>query len=373
MSDLDNLTAPGIMDLTPYVPGKPIEELERELGIVDTLKLASNENPLGASPLGIAAATSVVSGINLYSDDMAFRLKNKLAAMHGVRPEHLIMGNGSSDVLNMVSRAFLSPGVNAVFSKHSFAMYPIFTTACGAAIKETAVYAADHETMPYGADLDALANGVDKDTRVVFIANPNNPTGTWSSADALKNLIKNLPSYVIVVLDEAYIEYVEDEEFADGIKWLNEFPNLLVTRTFSKLYGLAGLRIGYGIANPELASIVNRLRHPFNVNMPALAAAAAALDDHAFIKLSRDSNTAGLKQLANAFEAMNLKCMPSVANFITVDIKQSGMDAYDELLKKGVIVRPVANYDLPHHLRITVGTETDNKRVIKAISEVLGL
>lgn len=371
MSKFANITAPGVMQLRPYIPGKPIEELERELGITNSLKLASNENPLGPSPLGMAAAEKVIGQINYYPDDLAFRLRNKLADRLGVQPECLVMGNGSSDVLDMVARAFLNPGVNAVFPEHSFAMYPIFTIASGASVKASVVNPATHDEMPLGADLTSLYDAIDHNTRVVFLANPNNPTGTWIEADQLLSFIRSLPAHVIMVLDEAYIEYVTDPGFANGIAWLEEFPNLIVTRTFSKLYGLAGLRIGYGVANPELVNVVSRLRHPFNANLAALAAAEAALDDEDFIRQSREVNSAGLKQLQQGLEAMGLTCIPSKGNFVLVDVKRDGAQAYQDLLQHGVIVRPVANYHLPNHLRITVGRAEENDRLLNEMEALI--
>ncbi|MBU1656522.1 MAG: histidinol-phosphate transaminase [Gammaproteobacteria bacterium] len=368
-----DLATPGVQGLRPYIPGKPIEELERELGISGTLKLASNENPLGASPLGLAAATGAVAGLHLYPDDIGFRLRNKLAARFGVAPEAIVLGSGSSDVIDMVTRAFLGPGRNAVFAGHSFAMYPIFTQAIGAQGKVAKALPPDHPEMPYGHDLATLAAAVDADTRVVFIANPNNPTGTWLKAAALKAFIAALPEDVVVVLDEAYTEFVEEPEFPDGSRWLAEFPNLIVTRTFSKIFGLAGLRIGYGLAHPELAAVVGRVRHPFNVNSIALAAAEAALDDADFIRRSIAVNSAGLKQLASAFDEMGLRHIPSVGNFISVDVGRSGPETYQALLREGVIVRPIANYDLPSHLRVTVGLPEENARFLTALKKVLEL
>ncbi len=250
----------GVQSLNPYIPGKPIEELERELGISDTVKLASNENPLGSSPLAIEAAHEAVSGINLYPDDIGFRLRQKLATKHGVRSDGIVLGSGSSDVIDMVVRTFLGPGRNAVFSEYSFAMYPIYTQAIGAEGRVARALPQDHPDMPYGHDLDAMAEAIDKDTRVVFIANPNNPTGTWLKSDELRAFLQRVPENIVVVLDEAYTEYVEQPSFPDGIQWLCEFPNLIVTRTFSKIFGLAGLRVGYGIANPDLTSVVGRVQ-----------------------------------------------------------------------------------------------------------------
>jgi len=369
--DFLELAAPGIDRLQPYVPGKPIEELERELGLAETLKLASNENPLGPSPLGLAAAREAIAGVHLYPDDNGFRLKGKLAGRLGVAPEQIILGAGSSDVIDMVARTFLAPGRNAVFSRHAFAMYPIYTTAAGAECREAPCLPPDHPRMPFGHDLEAMAAQVDDGTRVVFIANPNNPTGTWLERDELHRFLSGLPGHLVVVLDEAYTEYVEAPEFPDGIQWLKEFPNLIVTRTFSKIYGLAGLRVGYGVASPELISTIGRVRHPFNVSVPALAAAEAALDDADFLERSRRTNREGLAQLAAAFDEMGLAHIPSVGNFVTFELPVDAAPVYDALLRKGVIVRPVANYGMPRHLRVTVGTREENDRFLQALREVL--
>ena len=371
MSGFLNLAAPGIADLQPYVPGKPLDELERELGLSRTIKLASNENPLGPSPAGVEAAGRTLANLHLYPDDSGYRLKERLARELGVAPGELILGAGSSDVIDMVARTFLAPGRNAVFSQYSFAMYPIYTTASGAASKIAPALPPDHGEMPYGHDLQAMLEQVDEDTRVVFLANPNNPTGTWLKREELHAFLKELPERLVVVLDEAYTEYVTEDEYPDGIDWLEEFPNLIVTRTFSKIYGLAGLRVGYGAADPELIEIISRVRHPFNVSSPALAAAEAALDDQPFVERSRRLNSAGLRQLAGAFDGMGLKYIPSVGNFICVDLERDGGEVYQALLRRGVIVRPVANYDLPRHIRVTVGSEEENRRFLQALQEVL--
>lgn len=364
------LTAAGISDLSPYVPGKPIEELERELGISDTVKLASNENPLGPSPRGIAAARKVLEGVNLYPDDLGFNLRNKLAEKYQIDANCFILGSGSSDVIDMVSRTFLGPGRNAVFSQYAFAMYPIYTRASGAECRVAKALPPDHSEMPYGHDLDAMSELVDQDTRVVFIANPNNPTGTWLERQALYDFIQSLPDHVIVVLDEAYTEYVIRQDFPNGIEWLEQFPNLLVTRTFSKIYGLAGLRIGFGAANPELAEVVSRVRHPFNVNSAALAAAEYALDDVDFLDQSREINGQGLEQLMTAFSEMGLSYIPSIGNFVSVNVGD-GRRVYESLLHKAIIVRPVGNYQMPEFLRVTVGKREENRRLLRALGEVL--
>jgi len=371
MTDWLKRTAPGIAGLHPYIPGKPLDELERELGLTDTIKLASNENPLGPSPLGWSAAQKVAGEINLYPDDTGYRLRHKLAEKFSIAPQGITLGAGSSDVIDMVARTFLSPGVNAVFSEHSFAMYPIYTQASGADAHVAAPYPADHPEMPYGHDLDAMLGQIDASTRVVFIANPNNPTGTWIEGDALTAFLDRVPSDVVIVLDEAYTEYVTLEGFPNGLQLLARYPNMIVTRTFSKIYGLAGLRIGYGVSSPELASVIQRVRHPFNANLIALAAAEAALDDEQFLVQSRNVNSAGMQQLKSGFDDMGLKVIPSVANFLTVDLEREAAPINQALLEQGVIVRPVANYKMPNHLRITIGSENENRTFLAAFRRAM--
>ena len=365
------LATPGVQGLRPYVPGKPVEELERELGILESIKLASNENPLGPSPLGWAAAEQAAGELNLYPDDTGHRLRQKLAAAHGVEPDQIILGAGSSDVLDMVARAFLTGGVNAVYAAHSFAMYAIYTRATGAEGRVAAALPASHPAQPYGHDLDTMLAQIDEATRVVFIANPNNPTGTWLARDELESFIDRAPRHVVIVLDEAYTQYVQQPDFPDGMGWVGSHPNLLVTRTFSKIFGLAGLRVGYGVGSAELAAVVGRVRHPFNVNTIALAAAEAALGDDHFIRRSVEVNGAGLRQLASGLDALGVRYIPSVGNVLCAEFDRPGTAVYEALLREGVIVRPVANYDLPNHLRISVGTEQENRRLLDALAEVL--
>ena len=360
----------GVQGLQPYIPGKPVEELQRELGLERIVKLASNENPLGPSPLGKAAAAGELDGLNWYPDDVGYGLKNALAARHGLAFEQITLGAGSSDVIDMVARSFLGPGRNAVYSAHSFAMYAIYTRATGAEGKVAPALPVT-DAMPYGHDLDAMAALIDDDTRVVFIANPNNPTGTWLDADALYTFIESVPPDVVVVLDEAYTEYVTAPDFPDGVAWLQDFPNLVVTRTFSKIYGLAALRVGYGFASAELTAVINRVRHPFNVNSLALAAARAALDDAAHIERSVANNSAGMTQYLDAFREMGLASIPSVGNFVCVDVGRPGNEVFDEMLRLGVIVRPVGNYDLPNHLRITIGTARENDICLAVLQQCL--
>ncbi|MEN8213145.1 MAG: histidinol-phosphate transaminase [Pseudomonadota bacterium] len=371
MADWLRQTARGIAALHPYIPGKPVIELERELGVVDSIKLASNENPLGPSPRAWSAIQKVAGEVHLYPDDSGHRLRHKLAECCAVEADGITLGAGSSDVIDMVARVFLEPGRNAVFSEHSFAMYRIYTQACGAAARVAPPLPVDHPRMPYGHDLDAMAALIDSSTRVVFIANPNNPTGTWLTKAELAAFLERVPDDVVVVLDEAYTEYVSEAEFPDGIEWLADYPNLIVTRTFSKMYGLAGLRIGYGISSPELAAVIQRVRHPFNANLVALAAAEAVLDDDAYVRRGRLVNQQGMAQLMSAFDAMGLVYMPSVANFLTVDLGREAAPVNDGLLRQGIITRPIANYNLPDHLRVSIGTKLQNSRFLAALEQVL--
>lgn len=366
-----SLAAPGVQQLQPYVPGKPVEELERELGISGSIKLASNENPLGPSKKAIEAAASMLPSINYYPDGGGYKLRQALANKHQVNINAVTLGNGSNDILELVARAFLSPQHSAVFSQYAFAVYPIVTQAIGAHANIAAAYSADHVDMPYGHDLEALLAAIDDSTRVLFIANPNNPTGTWLQTAALTDFLQKVPPYVMVVLDEAYYEYMPDELKPDSNALLQQFDNLIVSRTFSKMYGLAGLRIGYSVSHPQVADLLNRVRQPFNANMLAQAAALAALDDEAHVEASVQLNKQGLQQLVDGFVAMDLSHIPSIGNFITVDVQRDASQVYQDLLHQGVIVRPVGNYQLPQHLRITVGTEAQNSRVLAALRKVL--
>lgn len=368
--DFHTLAVAGVQGLHPYQPGKPIEELERELGISDILKLASNENPLGASSNALRALSVPLQSLPLYPDGNGFILKNKIADVLGINAEQITLGNGSNDVLDLVARSYLAPGRNAVFSDHAFAVYPIVTQAVGAQAKIAVANAADH-AMPYGHDLEAMLALVDEQTHVVFIANPNNPTGTWLSSDSLESFMNRIPAHVIVVIDEAYFEYVDEPEYPDTMNWINHYPNLVVTRTFSKIYGLAALRIGYSVSNPDIADVLNRVRQPFNVNSIALAAAAAALEDEEQVRFSAELNRNGLYQWMEACEKHNWAYIPSVGNFICVDVAGDAAAVYEYLLKEGIIVRPIANYKLPTHLRITIGTSEQNSRCIQALKKVL--
>jgi histidinol-phosphate aminotransferase len=350
--------------LKPYLPGKPLEELERELGLRDSIKVASNENPLGLSPKVTEAISSAVHTIARYPDGNGYRLRHRLAEKHQLEASCVTLGNGSNDVLDLIARVFLRPGSESLFSEYAFAVYPICSQAVGATLVSIPAKA-------YGHDLEAMAQRISKNTRVIWIANPNNPTGTWLTRQKLRDFLQQVPSDVIVVVDEAYFEYVSESQYPDATKWLDLFPNLVVTRTFSKAYGLAGLRIGYALSHPVVADLLNRVRQPFNVNTLAQTAALAALDDQPFIEKTYTLNQSGLAQLSEGFRELELTYIPSVGNFITLDLQQDAAQVDQALLRLGCITRPIGGYGLPHHLRISVGLEQENRRVLRALREVL--
>jgi histidinol-phosphate aminotransferase len=365
-----NAATAGVQALRPYVPGKPLSELEREYGIRDAVKLASNENPLGPGAAVLEALRGEFADLGRYPDGNGFALKDALSQRLGVEPACITLGNGSNDVLELVARAFLSPQSSAVFSAHAFAVYPIVTQAIGARGNVAAAH--DGSRGPkFGHDLEAMYAAVDADTRVVFIANPNNPTGTWLAADGLRAFIERLRRDIVVVVDEAYFEYVAEPDYPDAVQWIADFPNLLVTRTFSKAYGLAALRVGYGVSQPPLADVLNRVRQPFNVNSLAQAAAVAALRDEAHLRESVDVNRRGMHQLEAGFAALDLAWIPSIGNFVSVDVGRDPGEVYTQLLRRGVIVRPVDNYAMPGHLRISIGVPEENRRCLEALGEVL--
>jgi histidinol-phosphate aminotransferase len=358
--------SPAVRTIAPYVPGKPLEELEREYGIRDSIKLASNENPYGPGPRSLAAIEKAAREVGLYPDGSGFALKQALARKHGCGIESITLGNGSNDVLVMIAEAFLTAQSEAVYSQYGFAVYPIAVQATGATARVSPANLDSHP-MPLGHDLDAMARLINERTRVVFVANPNNPTGTWIDRTALRRFVSQVPERTVVVVDEAYIEYVAEPEFPDASRWLPEFPNLVITRTFSKAYGLAGLRVGYALSHPEVAGMLNRVRQAFNVNTIALAAAPAALEDTAHLDRSVQTNRAGMEQLAAGFDALRVRHLPSVGNFVLIDCGRPAAPIYDAMLRQGVIVRPVGNYQLPNHLRITIGTATQNERMLAAL------
>ncbi|MGY6276181.1 histidinol-phosphate transaminase [Methylomonas sp. MgM2] len=364
MNNFLELATAGVQQLMPYVPGKPAEELQRELGLNEVVKLASNENPLGTGKKVAEAIQHTMAELTRYPDGSGFALKSALSARLSVAAEQITLGNGSSEILELVMRTFVTPEHEIVFSQHAFALYPILTQAVGA--KAVVVPAKD-----FGHDLKAMLAALSPKTRVVFIANPNNPTGTLLPQDELESFVAALPAHVLCVLDEAYYEFVDPAVRTESLAWPDKYPNLVITRTFSKAYGLAGLRIGFGISSFDVADLLNRVRQPFNSNMLALAAAEAALSDHDYLAQTISANNAGMAQLTAAFEDLGLEWIPSSANFVSVDIKRDALPVYEALLKKGVIVRPVANYEMPRHLRISIGTQRENRIFITALGEVL--
>lgn len=360
-----DLAPPHVRAIAPYQPGKPISELARELGLAeaDIVKLASNENPLGPSPRALAAAQDALHDMALYPDGAGFALKAKLSAKLGVEHDQIVLGNGSNDILDIAAQAFLSPGASAVHAEHAFAVYPIATQTVGA---RSIVVPARH----YGHDLAAMRDAIRDDTRLVWIANPNNPTGTFLPWAEIEAFLEAAPERVLVVLDEAYGEYLPPENRCDTAAWLARFPNLLISRTFSKAYGLAGLRVGYGLGHPDVIDLLNRVRHPFNVNLPGLAAAEAALDDDDFLARTYAINMAGMAQLTGGLAELGIEVVPSKGNFVLAKVGDAAR-INAELLKRGVIVRPVAGYGLPEFLRVSVGLAGQNARFLDALRACL--
>ena len=359
-------TSPFLENLPVYQPGRPIEEVARELGLDPggIIKLASNENPLGPSRLGLAAMRQALKQVNLYPDGNAFYLKQKLAAKLGVTPANLILGNGSNEVIEFMGHALLAPGAEVIVSQYCFAVYPIVTALFGA--KLVVVPAKNH-----GHDLDAMLAAITPNTRIVFVANPNNPTGTTASREELARFVNAVPENVLLAMDEAYIEFLNEPldllpEIRNGSK-----PNLLLMRTFSKIYGLAGLRIGYGIGHPDFIAALEKIRQPFNINSVAQAGALAALDDTKHVEKTRKINSRGLRLYARTFRKLGLEFIPSQANFILVRVGE-GQRVFGELQKLGVIVRPMGGYQLPEWIRISIGTPKENKRCLEALKTVLG-
>ena len=358
------LAAPGVRTMVPYQPGKPIEELAREYGITDAIKLASNENPLGPSPKAIDAAQAAITEIARYPDGAGFVLRSAIAQRLNIEREMITLGNGSNDILELIAHTFVTPDDEVIYSEYAFAVYPLVTQAIGARGIATPAH-------NYGYDLTALAAAINSRTKLIFIANPNNPTGTYLPATPLKDFIDSLPSQVIVVVDEAYCEYITEADYPNSIQWLNHAPNLIVTRTFSKAYGLAGLRVGYSVSHPEIADLLNRVRQPFNVNNIALAGATAALDDIDHLSRSRAVNSHGMTDLITGLKALGVGYIPSLGNFIAVDVGRPAQIIYESLLNKGVIVRPLASYGMPHHLRVSIGLPAENSRFLAALAQVL--
>jgi len=362
--DFKALATPGVQGLHPYLPGKPVEELERELGISDIVKLASNENPRGPGEQVRQAVDAAIADLSRYPDSNGFELKRALSGKFEIAENCITLGNGSNDVLDLLGRTFIRAGDEVIYSEYGFLVYALVTQAMEAKAVVTPAKA-------YGHDLEAMAAAITERTRMIFIANPNNPTGSWLGEAELRAFLDKIPSHIIVVLDEAYTEYVALEDFPDGLKLMSEYPNLVVTRTFSKAYGLAAMRVGFAVANETITDLLNRIRQPFNVNSIALSAAAAALNDEAYLAESVRLNSVGMIQLEQGLVQLGLEWIPSAGNFLTVDMKQVAAPLYQALLHEGVIVRPVANYGMPNHLRISIGLPEENQRCLDALAKVL--
>lgn len=358
-----NLVRPWLHSLEPYPPGKPIDELEREYGVTDSIKLASNENPLGPSPKALAAVAAAVAGVHRYPDGGCYHLRRALARKLGVAPESLIFGNGSNEIIELIVRTFLHAGEEAVMADQAFVIYRMLVQSQGG--KGLAV-----PLRNFTHDLDRMADAVTPATRLVFLANPNNPTGTIFFREQWEEFLAAMRRDVVIVIDEAYAEYVEDPRYPEALANLRGDHLLIVLRTFSKIYGLAGLRIGYAVAHPDIIDLLNRLRAPFNVNTLAQTAALAALDDEEHVERTRQVNREGMIYLRAALEGLGLECVPSWANFILVRVGNAAR-LYDAMLRMGVIVRPVPVYGFPEHVRITIGTQAENERLVAALGRAL--
>jgi len=365
VSDIANLAPAYIRSIAPYQPGKPISDLARDKGLEPSqiVKLASNENPLGVSPNAHMAMMDALDEIARYPDGNSVSLRDAVCEKFNVTPSQLVFGNGSNDILELSARAFLAPGDEAVYSQHAFAVYSLVTQAVGA----TGVVVPAKE---FGHDLDAMLLAITPKTRMVFVANPNNPTGTLIGKAELKKFLSLVPKHTLIILDEAYDEYLTDELKAESIGWLAEFDNLVISRTFSKAYGLAGLRVGFGLTSNAIADLMNRVRQPFNVNSIAQAAAVASLGDDEFVERTRALNQAGMVQITQGLEKLGLTFIPSFANFVSFKVPDA-RGVYERLLNQGVIVRPIANYEMPDYLRVSIGLFSENARFLEALAEAI--
>ena len=350
-----------IRDLKPYQPGKPSEEVERELGISGSVKLASNESPLGPSPKAIAALRGAIANIHRYPDGASFELRRKLSQRLGVDEDQLVFGAGADEILGLLAKILLGPGDECVYAWPSFAMYPIVVHGMGA----TPVQVSRDRDLVH--DLPAMAAAVTERTRLVFVCNPNNPTGTSIGADDLDRFMSTVSEDVVVAIDEAYVDFARRSDFPDALSWVARRPGTIVLRTFSKVFGLAGLRIGYGVADPELADYLQRARHPFNVNRLAEVAAAAAIDDRDYLEKITRLNASGVNYLSRELRDLGIEVWPSDANFV---LARTGSEVYEKLLRQGVIVRPLGGFGMPDHVRISVGLPEENERFVKALRRI---
>ncbi|MBD3308727.1 histidinol-phosphate transaminase, partial [candidate division KSB3 bacterium] len=356
--DIRDLVPEHILQITPYQPGKPVEELQREFGITECIKLASNENPLGPSPKAVEAMQAAIHHANFYPDGGCYYLKEALAKKHGVSPAQIFTGSGSDEVIELMMRTILTPADEVVISQYSFIVYKLASQGIGLKAHYIAPKA------DYSHDLDAMAAAITDKTKMIFVDNPTNPLGTMVNQDAFDRFMRQVPERVLVVSDEAYDDYVEAPDFPDSLHYLQEGRRILILKTFSKIYGLGGLRLGYGLASEEIIDAANRVRPPFNVNAIAQAAGLAALTDTEHLHKSRTSNAAGKVYLYKAFDELGISYIPTQGNFICVDLQREAGPIYQSLLRSGVIVRPIKGYGLPNHLRITIGTEAQNRRLI---------
>ncbi len=363
--NLKELAPDYIRVIAPYQGGKPIAELAREMGLneADIVKLASNENPLGISPKAQMAIEDAIGDIARYPDGNSFALRDAVSKKFGVSPNQIVFGNGSNDILELAARAFLGERDEAIYSRHAFAVYPLVTQAVGAT--GVVIPAKD-----FAHDLAAFAKAITPKTKLIFIANPNNPTGTLINKDALRAFIHAAPSHVLILLDEAYGEYLSAEHKSEAINWLAEFPNLIISRTFSKAYGLAGLRVGFGLMHTDVADMLNRVRQPFNVNSIAQVAAVASLADEDFVARSYAANMAGMAQLTQGFHKLGLEYIPSFGNFVSFKIANAAQ-VNQKLLQNGVIVRPIANYEMPDYLRVSVGLFSENAKFLEILNKII--
>jgi histidinol-phosphate aminotransferase len=354
-----------IRAIAPYLGGKPISELAREIGLneADIVKLASNENPLGISPKAQMAIDEAVHDIARYPDGNGFALRDIVAKKFNIAHNQIVFGNGSNDILELAARAFLMPADEAIFSQHAFAVYPLVTQAVGAV---GVVVPANN----YGHDLDGFLKAITPKTKLIFVANPNNPTGTLLNKDALRAFIHAVPSHVLILLDEAYDEYLSAENKSEAVSWLCEFNNLIISRSLSKAYGLAGLRIGFGMMHADVADMLNRVRQPFNVNSIAQAAAIASLQDDDFVARSYAANQAGMAQMTQGLQQLGLEYIQSFGNFVSFKVANTAK-VNQQLLQKGVIVRPIANYEMPEYLRVSIGLFSENARFLTVLKEIL--
>ena len=359
-----------LLNIKPYQPGKSIEDLGKLSTTLKPIKLSSNENTLGPSPYAIEAICRNADQVHLYPGGSGLLLKDKLAERHGISANRITLGNGSNELLEFVARCFLDQSKNAVYSKHAFEVYALATQIVAAAAHQ-AMPRADDDEMPYGHDLNRFLDLIDERTAVVFIANPNNPTGTWLTETELREFMQAIDEHIVVVVDQAYAEYAQVPDYPDASKWLDEYPNLIVTQTFSKIYALAGLRIGYAFSSVEIADLFHRMSQPFNNNVLALKAAIASLDDAAHLEKSVRSNSEGLAYLSDGCSKLGLTCLPSAANFLCIEIGEQAPIVYNALLEQGIIIRAIENYDMPRHLRVTIGSAEQNQRFLETLEQTL--